>query len=205
MKNLWATLKTMSFKEAVDYIWEYYKLHIFGIAFGLFFIISITSNILKEEKETLNFMVVGAVNYNMTEAISTEINEQYFDDFRVAVDLVQHGGGSAGSQSYAQMQKLVAKISVGEVDIMLANQDFSGDLIDQEGLTPLGQVVDEELLEQSNVEIHRLDSGEIYGIGIEQFDVLKDVENIQESILVIPATSENDERVAEFLTTLLEG
>src|SRR5699024_10034085 len=96
MKKLWATLKTMSFTEAADYIWEYYKIHILGIVLGGFFIGSIISTVLKEDPETYEVMVISEIPYDVIDDFSADINEQYFEEYEIMTDNIVSSGGGLG-------------------------------------------------------------------------------------------------------------
>ncbi|SHM98090.1 hypothetical protein [Gracilibacillus kekensis] len=205
MKKLWATLKTMSFKEAVDYIWEYYKLHIFGIVFGVFILVSILTTIFEEKEELYQLMVVSEISYDVTEEFSNQINDKYFDDFQVATDNIISDGGSLSEQSYEQVQKLVARIATGMIDIMVTEEEFAAEMLGQEGLLDFNQVIDVSLLEEHNVELYKFDTEKVYGISTNQFDVFNDMEAFEDRILIIPASSENLDKTTQFLEELLES
>ncbi|WP_058306642.1 hypothetical protein [Gracilibacillus massiliensis] len=205
MKKLWATLKTMSFKEAVDYIWEYYKLHIFAIVFGVFILVSILTTVFEEKEELYQLMVVSEISYEQTDEFSTQINEQYFEDFQVATDNIISDGGSLSEQSYEQVQKLVARIATGMIDIMVTEEEFAAEMLEQEGLLDFSEVIDVSLLEEHDVELYKFDSEKVYGISTNQFDVFNDIEAFQDRILIIPASSKNLDKTTQFLEKLLES
>ncbi|SER51769.1 hypothetical protein SAMN04487944_105152 [Gracilibacillus ureilyticus] len=205
MKKLLETLKTMSFKEAADYIWEYYKLHIIGIIVGLFVIISIISSIVKEDEELYNAMVVSSITYEEVGAFGEQMNEEHFDNFRFAVDNITHNGGELSEQSYEQVQKLIVRIATGEVDLIITDEIFAEELIDQEGLKPIEQVVDLSMLEQKNIELLDFGTGTVYGIKSNNLDVFRDREMFHDRILIIPATSKKDDLSELVLKTLIES
>ncbi|RCW74762.1 hypothetical protein [Saliterribacillus persicus] len=194
------TLKTMHFKEAVDYIWEYYKIHIMGIIFGLFVIGSILSAVLKENEPQFNVTIVGAVSYEVVEPFQTQINEEYFEEYEVAVDNISHRGGTLANQSYEQVQKLVAKMSTGMIDVFIGNEDFAKDILEQEGIVPLNTVMDESLLEGTTT--YDLDTGEVYAVNANDFDVFDDYEAFEDMILFVPATAENKDFIDTFFKDL---
>ncbi|MFC4401810.1 hypothetical protein [Gracilibacillus xinjiangensis] len=205
MKKLWETLKTMSFKEAVDYIWEYYKLHIIGIIAGLFIIISIVSSIIKGDEALYNAMVVSSIPYEEVGSFGEQMNEKHFNDFRFAVDNITHNGGELSEQSYEQVQKLIVRIAAGEVDLIITDDTFAKELIDQEGLKPIDQIIELEMLEQKGIELLDFGTGTIYGIKSTQLDVFNDRDMFEDRILIIPATSEKDEVSKEVIETLIKS
>ncbi|GAE92009.1 hypothetical protein JCM21714_985 [Gracilibacillus boraciitolerans JCM 21714] len=205
MKQLWATLKTMSFKEAADYIWEYYKLHIIGTILGVAFLVSILTTAFSEKEELYELMVVTEIPYDVTEEFSNQLNEQYFSDFRVATDNIISNGGTLSEQSYEQVQKLVARIATGMIDAMVTDKVFAQELMEQEGLLEFNKVIDVSLLEEHGVELYQFGSENVYGISTNQLDVFNDNEAFQDRILIIPASSKNLDKTTIFLEALLES
>ncbi|WP_163578952.1 hypothetical protein [Gracilibacillus saliphilus] len=205
MKKLWETLKTMSFKEAVDYIWEYYKIHIIGIVLGVAFLVSILSTIFGEKEETYEVMVVSQIPYDITEQFSNQVNEKYFDEFQVAVNNITSGGESIADLSYADIQKFWANIGANMVDIIVTNETIAEQMVEQEGILEVDEVVDESLLEQNGVELYQFGTESIYGIDTNQLDVFDDIEPFQDKVLIIPINSENHDKTTQFLETLLES
>ncbi|UOQ85136.1 hypothetical protein [Gracilibacillus salinarum] len=205
MKKLWETLRTMSFKEAVDYIWEYYKIHIFGIVLGIAFLVSILTTIFQEEEETYELMVLSQIPYDVTDQFSQDLNEKYFDGFNIVSDNILSNGGSLSEQSPEQVQKLMARIATGMVDIMVTDETMAQEMADQDGLVNFEEVADMEALEAQGVEFYQFGKGEVLGIGTNQFDVFNDNEAFQDRILIIPASTEKKERTKQILETLLES
>ncbi|WP_054787106.1 MULTISPECIES: hypothetical protein [Gracilibacillus] len=201
--KLWETLKTMSFKEAVDYIWEYYKIHIIGIIAGLFILGSIISSVLKEDEVLYNMMVVAPIPYDEVNVFSDQINEAHYEDFEVAVDNIIYDGGDLSNQSYDQVQKLIAKIAAGMVDVMVTDESFALDLVEQEGLTPIEDLFDVEKLKQHGVEVVDFGSGTAYGIKSNKLDVFQDNQHYQSRVLVFPSNAEQVDLTDDFLEALL--
>ncbi|SFL51464.1 hypothetical protein SAMN04487943_1026 [Gracilibacillus orientalis] len=205
MKKLWETLKTMSFKEAVDYIWEYYKLHIIGTVLGVAFLISILSTVFKDKEESYEVMVVSEIPYEITEQFSNQMNEKYFDDFKVTVNNITSGGGSISDMSYADIQKFWANIGANMVDIIVTNEAIAEQMVEQEGILQVEEVVDMSLIEENGVEIYDFGTENSYGMDSNQLDVFDDVELFQDKVLIVPVNSENHERTTQFLETLIES
>ena len=195
----------MSFKEAVDYIWEYYKIHIIGIVLGVAFLVSILSTIFGEKEETYEVMVVSQIPYDITEQFSNQVNEKYFDEFQVAVNNITSGGESIADLSYADIQKFWANIGANMVDIIVTNETIAEQMVEQEGILEVDEVVDESLLEQNGVELYQFGTESIYGIDTNQLDVFDDIEPFQDKVLIIPINSENHDKTTQFLETLLES
>lgn len=203
MKKLWATLKTMSFKEAVDYIWEYYKLHIFGIIFGGFFVISILTTVFGEEEPTYDIMTISNISYEDVSNLSEQLNQQGFEEYRVTVDTLGPGGDSLADHSPEQVQKFFARVAAGSLDIIVTNEGIAQQLYEQEGLTDLGEVLDLDKLANAGVELYQFGSENVYAIDTSQFAVFRDYERLQGKYMLIPLSAENKEKSKVFLETLL--
>lgn len=204
MKKLIETLKTMTFKEAVDYIWEYYKLHIIGSIILITFVVSILVNVFKEVPPQYNVMVAAPIPYEQVDLLRADLNANYFDDHEIVVDYIMHQGGSLGQQAPEQVQKLVARIAVGMVDAMVVEQDYGLELLEQDGLRPLNEFLDVEALEQSEVALEDFGTGEIYGIGTDHLDVFNDIAGFEDKWVVLIHNGENMDKTPEFFDTLLE-
>ncbi|MFC4388803.1 hypothetical protein ACFOZ1_13460 [Gracilibacillus marinus] len=204
MKKLIETLKTMSFKEAVDYIWEYYKLHIIGIAVLIFVIVSIITNIVKEDEVYYNAMVVAPVTYDQVNELSVQINQEHFDEFTFSIDNIAYQGGGLSEQSYEQVQKFIARTATGMVDFMITDEAMALDLIEQEGLKPIEDVYTISKLESKGVELLDFGTGTIYGIRASKLDVFSGSDVFRNQIILIPATSKNDDMTKEVFDTLLK-
>ncbi|MDX8044573.1 hypothetical protein SH601_01110 [Gracilibacillus sp. S3-1-1] len=204
MRKLWETLKTMSFKEAVDYIWEYYKLHIIGIIAAVVFLVSLLTTIFGKEEDTYELMIVSDIPYDVIEPFEQQINEQYFNDFRVAINNITSGGGSISELSYADVQKFWATIGASMADIIITNETIAQELVEQEGLLKIEEAIDLERLSDKNVQQYHLDMNDVYGIDTNQLAVFADYEVFQDKVVIIPINSENHAYTTEFLETLLQ-
>lgn len=205
MKKLWETLKTMSFKEAIDYIWEYYKVHIIGIVLGVAFLVSILSTVFGEKEDTYEVMVVSEIPFDITEQFTNEVNEKYFDDFLVAINNITSGGGSIADLSYADVQKFWASIGANMVDIIVTNETIAAQMVEQEGILEINEVVDLSLLEENGVELYEFGTDSVYGIDTNQLDVFNDIDLFQDRVIIIPINSENHDKTKIFLETLLQS
>ncbi|GAB2553776.1 hypothetical protein [Gracilibacillus alcaliphilus] len=204
MKKLVETLKTMTFKEAVDYIWEYYKLHIIGTILGVAFLWSILATVLGEKEETYQMTVVGQVSYDTAEAFSEDLNERYFDDFRVLVDNMISGDGTLADMNYAEVQKFWANMGANMVDVIVAAEPLVEQLHEQEGLMPVEEYVDLSTLEEGAA-LFPEDSDQVYGISVSDIPMFEDYPEFHSLILVFPINSENHQHTPEVMEALLSN
>ncbi|ENH98368.1 hypothetical protein J416_00224 [Gracilibacillus halophilus YIM-C55.5] len=200
MKRLWQTLRTMTFTEALDYIWEYYKVHLFGIAIGLFISISIVSSVFGKDPVQYHVMVVGQVTYEQSEAFSNEINDEYFSDFEIAVDSILHDGGEWSNQSYGQVQKFTARSATGMIDLLVTDKGFANMILEQEGLRPMEDVIDVEQFSEEAT--HQLGTDDVYAVNADQFHVFRDSEALKDKVVAVMYNSEQSNLTDDVLQTL---
>ncbi|WP_066192214.1 MULTISPECIES: hypothetical protein [Gracilibacillus] len=203
MKKLWETLKTMSFKEAVDYIWEYYKLHIIGTILGVAFLWSILGTVFGEKEETFQITVLGQVPYDTAEAFSTDLNDHYLNDFRVITDSMITESGSLEDVDYAQVQKFWANMGANMIDVIIASESLADQFQGEQGLMPVDQYVDLPSLEEQEATLYRFGTEDVYGIATEDIPMFEAYPAFHDLIIMFPVNSENHERTEEVMDILM--
>jgi len=120
-------LKNMSFKKKVDYIWEYYKLHLIGGSVALALIVSIIIGIFTPSPDTVLFVAwsAGFITEEQREVLVHELEAAVVDESQneivdVAVFLT---GGDDPMMTMANMQRLVAMVASGHIDIFVLNSE----------------------------------------------------------------------------------
>ena len=122
-------LKGMSKQKKAEYIWEYYKLHIIGTLAVLCIIISIIHSQITKPDYIFNLTMLGnIVDTNKTTNLETQLTKVVVKDgstrkqARVST-MPLDGKKNADPQTTGQyMQKFIAEISVGELDVVILNK-----------------------------------------------------------------------------------
>lgn len=203
MKRLIATLRTMSSKkEKIDYIWEYYKLHIIGSVSAIIFLVVMVGNIFGEEEKIFEVMVVSEANSTVIEQVEEDLSDHRFDAFTLFFEYIQHNGGKIEENAYQQMQKMSAALSVGQIDIIITDKSLAEQLIGEDLFLPLSEVIDLNQIDQENYQLVDFETDEIYGISTKNAAYLDD-QTFNDTFILVPATSRNQEYVQEVLNVLL--
>ncbi|GAA5417217.1 hypothetical protein Pryu01_02280 [Paraliobacillus ryukyuensis] len=202
MKKLMHLLNTMTWKERVDYVWEYYKLPIIGllsfVAFGWFMF----DGLLAKDAKTFEIMMVSEADLATVEQVTKDLENTNTLDLTVYVENIQHSGGKVIENGYQQLKKLASSISVGQVDILITEAPLIKQLIDEELLLPWDEIVASDQLQLYQIDAYKEQSEKLYGIDVKQLSFLSDYPELQDTYAVVPATSRNQEAITSFLTEL---
>jgi len=136
-------LRGMSFRDKLDYIWEYYKLPIVAIAAVLFILGSIVNSVWinPPAKPFVHFFHLTYAPYEAMEALAEELDAALIPPedrkkFKTQSTLILLKD-SDPQMEYAMMQKFFASVATGEVDFFLfEDEDFEA-MSDQGYLTDL--------------------------------------------------------------------
>ena len=145
-------LKDMTLKEKIEYIWEYYRLHIIGTIIIIFIAGSIINGILNPPLPPFAGIALYEIylGENFENEFEQTITEKLINDPALE-KLYIHSFISGGDPS-AEMalgQKLMAMLTTNELDLFIAETDVFKDFIYEDMLLPINEAgifVPEELL-----------------------------------------------------------
>lgn len=216
MKNKEAAemVKKMSPKEKRAYIWYYYKFYFLGalilIAIAAYYI----HGAITKPVEYYNITYIG--NYiNDTDLTTTreKINKAVLNNDKkkfITLGSVNVGGGNGASASQMD-QILTAKITVGEIDMAIVNQDFFDKNSSSHLFYDLKSLDDFSSLKKYNYKfLNKTNSSDktgIYGIYIKNDNktLNKLLSKDQNNILVIINTSKRKDKAVNIINTLLNN
>ena len=171
-------LKQMSGKARAAYIWGYYKMYFIA---GLILIV-IGANLLNTlvlnppPKTYLSVATYGTfASLDDIGALAEDMTAKMIDDpseFVIGAE-VYHISAEAVEMSATMTQKLMANISAGEVDLIIADQENFDFLLDRGLYMPLGEIFDREMLDQYARDIYRA-APVLYDENMEQVDTPED-------------------------------
>lgn len=128
-KEQTAKMKGRSFKEKLDYFWEYYKTHTVIAICVLGVLISIIHAVVTSRDYGLGIVLINSVSVEYTTDYSDwqqdlykllDLNTKKYDVF--VDDTISLGGEMlSGNEEYASQQKLAALMSSKCIDIFVAN------------------------------------------------------------------------------------
>lgn len=145
--------KDMTIGEKIEQIWEYYKLVLLAIVLGVALIIYIIHRILNPPPEIiLNVTLVNAFSYENEEDDAfvryMEANGYNQEEETISVItglyLSEDGRGQTDMASY---QALIARVSVGEIDILAGNDYVLQILANGGGLMEMEEILTPEQME----------------------------------------------------------
>ncbi|WP_304943850.1 hypothetical protein [Vallitalea guaymasensis] len=194
-----AKFKELKRKEKVEYIWEYYKLHIFA---GIFVLIVIGSflniwvfNPPPKSAVSVNF-VGSSIFADNTDPLEKELNPiivtEEMGNKKVFINTYIFGMKDPQMQMATQT-KFIANISARELDVLILDKEQFDSLVLQGSMLPLDQVFSEDELGKLTDRLLKGKSEEdtneqIYGIDITDNEKIKTV-MVGDSDIVIGVVS----------------
>lgn len=120
MKKETSKFKQLDNKQKLQYIWDYYKIHIIATAAIICIIFSITSTILKNKAVDL---YVAYINIVTTDELLSSIDDATGLSISNYTDMLitEDPSGDDFQYAYASSVKLMSAISAGNLDIIVAD------------------------------------------------------------------------------------
>lgn len=152
-KNERKKLSTMSWRDKLWYIWEYYKFHIIGVAIFLTVSISIGTTVVKNNYETAFYCAI--INARSAAEANTDYLEKGFKEYlqvdektQVIVDSsLQVSYENPTEMGYAVMAKITALVASKELDAMISDPDNIEHYAAVGGLADLEQILPADALD----------------------------------------------------------
>jgi hypothetical protein len=121
MKESTSKFKSLNNKQKLQYIWDYYKVHIIATAVIICVIISIASTVIKNTSVDI---YTAYVNVHMPDELLNTIDDRA--DFSITnyIDLLltDDPDGQTIEYAYASSLKIMSSISAGDLDIIIADK-----------------------------------------------------------------------------------
>jgi len=117
-------LAQMSFIEKVEYIWSYYKLHIFAVVVALVFIVSLAKHFITYKDPTLCGVLINTYNYSTTaeQVINEKLHENGVLGKREAAVIYADANSEANLTMGEYFSKLDVYTAAHTIDYMLGDQ-----------------------------------------------------------------------------------
>lgn len=208
-------IKHMSKKEKMEYIWDYYKIH---ILVGVFIIIAVSWTIYTNVNKTeyvFNCTLLGeGVNLSkkadFEDKLTKIVLEEPEDKKQAYMDFIEVKGSSNDEISidpYA-MQKLSARVAAGDIDILIVDEKNFQRFAMQGMFERLDSFSELDLSDKNSIKIEKgsedVKSG-IYGVRVKDNASLKDIGyNTEDKIVGIVTLSKNKDKGAAVLKWLQE-
>ncbi len=209
--------KKLSFKQKLQHIWIYYKWHIIVPVALVAAVISVSSTIYENTKDSLLYAVF--LNSQFDDETGDAIMNEYLDyadielkHSRVTLDSSMHiyRDKKGDTNSLASNQKLLAMYTTIEMDVLIGDKDNFVYYAAEGSFAPLSDVLSSELLTKYKdllVETEGTDGkSDVYGIDVSASPKLAEYKaypDIDTLILAIPVTHMEDENIVTFIEFLL--
>lgn len=146
-----AKLKTMTPKDKVWYIWEYYKIHIFALI-GMCFVIYLIGDILYHKTFTsqLSYVIINNFSQDYTleefnEAFKTYMGYGKKDLIEADGSLMIRYGDRISEIEYGNMAKVSALVASQDLDIIIGDQLNIDHYTQLDGFLNLEEVLPKDL------------------------------------------------------------
>lgn len=203
-------LANKTFKEKLDYIWTYYKLHILSILILIFFVGSYISSQINRQEVYCNITYVGnSINADELTPAKDKLNDILLNNNKKSVitfdSIFTDDKSNAG---LAMTQKLHVNIAAQQIDIAIVNKEFFEQNFSSEMFLNLESLNGFSTLPLSNHElIKKTDSNGtngIYGIHVKNLKFLNDIHfSNDDNVLVVISNTEHKDAVVNVLKTFL--
>ena len=158
LKAEWAKLAPMTFTERRQYIWEYYKLHIFAVLIAVFMIGSLINTLILNppRQDYLYFAWIGPpVTPFVLDEFAEELNIIVENPNRYVVRATNYSlQGLAPQMAMALRTRLVAQMQMQHLDLFMLTREELYDLSSSGFILPIMLFMD--ALEDLNPTIHEL-------------------------------------------------
>ena len=178
-------LTGMSKKKKAEYIWEYYKLHIVGVLLLICIIGSTIHGQITKIDYVFNLTMLGnTVDTTKTNELSTLLTSVVVNDGdtkkQASVSNMSLGSSNDADPSISSqyMQKFVAQMSVGELDVVILDKDMFESFVKQDMFLRLDNISQLDLASIKNEKIKASASDNnkaVYAIDVENIKLFKDM------------------------------
>lgn len=209
------TFRTMSFGQKVEHIWEYYRWLVLGsIAAVILLVYIIVQAVTPKPDILLNVTLLNANSLGVAEpdVFVRYLEEKGYDPQteEVYVNTTMHlEYGSGNSNVY---QALAAMVLVGEIDLLVGDENSVGMIAAGNGLMPLTEFLEEELTgDYADEDLffwtdETTGKSEVCGIWLPEGNPLAaDGYYKGRALATIPYTAQNQDMAKEMLVYLIEG
>jgi hypothetical protein len=191
----------MSTKERFAYIWDYYKFHIIGSITAIILLILLISSIDEKKEAYLNITILGnGVNpegiAQLQEQLTNELVKDKADE-EVFIETLSYDKSSPDAASRAGVQKMVAQITTGSIDLLIVDKELFEEISSQQN----------SLLAINDLKGtgKRLPSNEeVYGISTSDINLLAPLKLDENKVLCIPSNTKNLEQINELFSLISE-
>lgn len=198
-----STIKDLTFKKKIEYIWDYYRWHIIITVAAILIISSTVYSSLHSTKYVFNVSLLGYSN----SADSNNITKFQNDVTNLVVDSSKREREEAIVESYGYknptdsfenlepnyVQKFTVKMAAGEIDMLILNSKDFERFKEQGALVKLDDIKD---LKTDSL---------VYGVSAKDSKILKNIGfGTEDKVITIAINSKNKDKAIKVLKWLME-
>jgi hypothetical protein len=204
-------LKSMSRKEKIEYIWDYYKLHIISVIVVIAVIASFIHGQLTKIDYVVNVTIIGnAINESKKEEAEKKFTSLVIKEGeqrkQALIDVITT---DKSELSYEMMQKFVVRIAAGEIDVVILDKGFFDSFVKQDMFIPLESISQINLsdIKQSKIEASGSTNNKaVYAISVEGNKELEAMGyDTKNKVLGIMASSKNKDNGIKVFKDILDN
>ncbi len=205
-----ADLKSMSKREKIEYIWDYYKIHIIAAIVIVAFIASFVHGQLTKVDYVVNVTMIG----NVLEESKVQSLEKRFTGLVVKegekrkqafIDVMPSDNFQLEPQ---MLQKFIVRVAAGEIDIVILDKSNFDNFVKQDMFLPLDSISEINLadIKQEKIEASGSSQKAIYAISVEGNKALESMGvNTKNKVIGIVASSKHKDNGIIVLKDILKN
>jgi len=178
-------LKSMSKKKQAEYIWDYYKLHIIGGFAIIFIVVSIINSHFTKIDYVFNLTMIGNVidenkKGDLEKQLTSMVVKKGEMRKQAIIDItpIDSSKSSDATMKNEYMQRFIAKMSVGELDVVILDKDMFKSFVKQNIFLRLDNISGLNLnsIKKEKIKAEGKDNNNVvYAINAEDIKIFKDM------------------------------
>lgn len=147
--------KELTTKEKIEYIWDYYHLHILGALFGALLLTMFIYSWVTEKEATLSVVMINtpegssADEYDNVEGFDAFLEEYGYEVYDGAIEMISGYTLSDGEKTNAEIKRsLEAYLGAGIPHVLFGTGEVYMDYVDMGVFADLSELLPEELLKK---------------------------------------------------------
>lgn len=175
-------LKNMSKKKQAEYIWDYYKLHIIGVLVIILIAVSFIHSQATKIDYVFNLTMIGNIiddnkKIDLEKKLTSIVVKQGEIRKQAIVDImIPDKSNNSGALSNEYMQKFIAMMSVGELDVIVLDKSLFDTFVKQGMFLRLDNNLNLATIKNKKIEASSSDNTKaVYAINAENIKIFKDI------------------------------
>jgi maltose-binding protein MalE len=192
----------MSFKQKLEYFWDYYKIHTIAAVLLLIFIFALGQQFANKKECILYVNLLGkTINTAKLTDLNQEVEKILIKEPKkeVIIKFQQMNEKTIGESS----EKIMVMVTAGDLDIIITDKDQFMKMAHQGFFKPLEDIKEIENLKKkglSLVEAEYNGKDSLYGIDIENNEkLIKSGYDTKNKVMAVVSTSKRERKVVEFI------